>query len=488
MKRLLLAASLVGLMSTSSKAQLGVGDIAPDFTLTDINNVTHNLYDYLNQGYMVLIDVSATWCGPCWGFSASGVMKDLYDQYGPTGSIEPGKILPIFIEGDAGTNTDCLYGLPTCVGGTQGDWVTGKPYPIIDDASQNANYLEGGFPTFTLICPNKEIVFRQAGASGAMAQVSFWTAFLNECVTPVEGRNVAADKILTPTTACPGNPTELKVQILNFGTLPLTDVQINAKVNGNVVASTTWTGLLETFETEEVTVGTYAFYDDETAVEFEANTNNDAEPNDNILATKVYVTVNTFRSLVVETKTDNKPEDISWNFKNSSGNIVLQHSYGQNDGNKVMSTPILLNGNECYSFEVLDAGGDGINNGYVKIVAFDQTVVYEQSGGFGNANTINLKTGAQYSDISLIDVSNMNLYPNPVNNTLNVDIYAMQAGKVTFNIVNLLGQTVINSFNENLNVGNNSMQINTSTLTSGVYFVNVITEDGSSVQQKFMKQ
>lgn len=486
MKRLLLAASLVGLMSTSSKAQIGVGDIAPDFTLTDINNVTHNLYDYLNQGYMVLIDVSATWCGPCWNFSNSGVMKHLYEEYGPNGTVEPGKIMPIFIEGDQNTTIQDLNGLTAT---TQGDWVTGKPYPIIDDASQNANYLDGGFPTFTLICPNKEIIFRQAGANTAMTTVAFWTAFLNECVTPVEGKNVAADKIVMPSTACPGNPTELKVKILNFGTEPLTDVQINAKVNGNIVASTTWSGLLETFETEEVVVGNYTFYDDETAVEFEANTNNDAEPNDNMLATKIYVTVNTFRSLVIETKTDDKPQDISWNFKDNNGNIVLQHNYNAEEANKVIYTPILLNGNECLSFEVLDAGGDGITNGYLKIVAFGDNVVYEQNGSFGAKSLINLKTGAQYSSLnSLVDANSINLYPNPVNNTLNIDINALQANNVTFNVVNILGQSVMNSFDTKLNAGKNSVVINTTSLSSGVYFVNIVTEDGSSLQQKFMKQ
>ena len=54
MKKIFLAATMVLALGTyQSKAQVQVGDIAPDFTLTDINNVTHNLYDYLNQGYMV---------------------------------------------------------------------------------------------------------------------------------------------------------------------------------------------------------------------------------------------------------------------------------------------------------------------------------------------------------------------------------------------------------------------------------------------------
>jgi thiol-disulfide isomerase/thioredoxin len=39
---------------------------APDFTVTDINDIEHTLYaDYLNQGKSVLIEVFFTTCPPC---------------------------------------------------------------------------------------------------------------------------------------------------------------------------------------------------------------------------------------------------------------------------------------------------------------------------------------------------------------------------------------------------------------------------------------
>ena len=51
--------------STMSFAQLPAGSFGQDFTITDQFGVSHNLYNYLDQGYTVYLDVSATWCGPC---------------------------------------------------------------------------------------------------------------------------------------------------------------------------------------------------------------------------------------------------------------------------------------------------------------------------------------------------------------------------------------------------------------------------------------
>ena len=87
MKKLLCTAACFFALFTA-QAQIPDGSIAPDFTVTDLNGVTHSLSAYLAQGKTVIIDISATWCSPCWNYHESGALEQLYYTYGPEGSDE----------------------------------------------------------------------------------------------------------------------------------------------------------------------------------------------------------------------------------------------------------------------------------------------------------------------------------------------------------------------------------------------------------------
>ena len=117
---------------SNTKAQLPDGSVAPDFTFTDLNGVSHTLYDYLEDGYTVFLDFSAVWCPPCWGYHTSGALEDLYVNHGPAGApnvsaTTTDDVMVIFVEGDD-NDLVCLQGTGC---NTQGDWVTGTPYPIM---------------------------------------------------------------------------------------------------------------------------------------------------------------------------------------------------------------------------------------------------------------------------------------------------------------------------------------------------------------------
>ncbi len=152
---------------SNTKAQLPDGSVAPDFTFTDLNGVSHTLYDYLEDGYTVFLDFSAVWCPPCWGYHTSGALEDLYVNHGPAGApnvsaTTTDDVMVIFVEGDD-NDLVCLQGTGC---NTQGDWVTGTPYPImctgndlngnpINTTNPTNGYAISGWPTVYMICPDK---------------------------------------------------------------------------------------------------------------------------------------------------------------------------------------------------------------------------------------------------------------------------------------------------------------------------------------------
>lgn len=245
MKKQLLALFMaVGLfMSQSSQAQMTDGCIPPNFIANDINGNSWNLYDILNQGKSVFIDVSATWCSPCWSYHNTHALRDLYDNYGPSGTNE---LMVFFVEGDAATTLADLQGLTTA---TRGDWITGTTYPIIDNATI-ANQLQiAYFPTIYMICPDKTI---KLVGQKTTAQLY---AERNNCYSATTANDVG---IANSSVCLNGNlasctGVDVHYRLTNYGTTPLTSATVDLTVGGTSQQTLNWTGILQTYESTVLT-------------------------------------------------------------------------------------------------------------------------------------------------------------------------------------------------------------------------------------------
>lgn len=248
MKKFLLSViALVGFYSAS--AQLNDGCKAENFTFTALNNNNQvcNLYAWLDSGYVVILDVSATWCGPCWNYKNTGALESIYAQHGPLPGTN--KVRVIYVEGDGNTTDADMAGTGT---NTQGNWLSGVNYPMCNPAAGlvnpfNANYEISYFPTIYMICPDRSVKeLGQMTASQINAQLGANIPGSTQCAAKI---NVDA----TPTSidgkliSCTGAFT-FNLTLKNRGFNNLTAATINAKNGATLVSSQNWTGNLTTYQ------------------------------------------------------------------------------------------------------------------------------------------------------------------------------------------------------------------------------------------------
>src|SRR5215216_2236871 len=133
-----------------------------------------------------------------------------------------------YVEGDGNTNLACLYGPSGCVGGTQGDWVTGTPYPIIDNASIASSYQISYYPTIYMVTPdriireNSQITTAQHYA--AMQQYAF------PAIATADAEINWGCSMNQNLSGCSGG-VSMDVRLFNASTIPLTSATLEVSVN-----------------------------------------------------------------------------------------------------------------------------------------------------------------------------------------------------------------------------------------------------------------
>lgn len=493
MKKLtVLMLSALYFVSIDVCAQMADGSTVPDFTGTDINGNSHTLYaDYLDQGIPVVIDVSATWCGPCWSYHETHALKDLYNTYGPDASNE---IAVLFVEGSASSTQADLEGTGSS---TTGDWITGTPYPIIDDASIASTLQITYYPTVYGICPDGKIY-----EFGTKTATQLAGLFESKCNFTAAGTSDNAGISDNLNKVCiSGESVTPSIEIKNFGTNNLTSATLELLEGDNSVETKDWSGNLSSLANETVEFSTINDVTSNTTysvkiVTANGNTDSYTVGNEANIAVEIapMETENTIKITIV---TDNYPGETKWDLKDDNGNILKSFGpYQQGTGSGGSGGPDAMQtfeyfvaipeGIKCYELNVYDSYGDGmgtsnIQSGYSisghNVASGTDVINQLVKPNFGTSVKEIFALNSDGNSLSLSEQSksDFTIFPNPTHdNAKLIFTNIMDSEKAELSIVNVLGEIV---FEDDIDItkGNNEIPLDLIHLKSGLYTVNILS-------------
>ncbi len=465
------------LLSTQSNAQIADGSVAPDFTAEDIYGNEHNLYELLDQGKTVILDMFATWCGPCWSYHTQHVLEDIYQEYGPNGTDE---IYVFAIEGDGNTDVECISTNTTAeCSSSWGDWTEGISYPIIDSRSIFSAYECRYYPTLYMVYPDKKVYeMGQQQVSGVLEMYNLGPK-LQAGINPVflesdvlEG-SICGEQMTSPTYV-----------IMNQGDQVITSGDITVTYNGEIQYSKAWTGnvepwgIVENVEIDEFLVNSNS------NIEFRMDNINGNSDQSLVQSSDIITDVTNLITLEITT-------DANADIHNNS--FFILSSLGKTIGSATLNIPnhtykyeYELEDLICHFFSITDAGGDGLLGGTVRLTDSQGRVIYDNAD-FGNGVEVNFNASMNSSVNDILRDVEMVVAPNPVSDILSVSIALEEAKDLSLTITSVTGETLYQESNLNLPQGATRKTVNISDFNTGMYFISLQNNEGRLTQKVFKR-
>lgn len=221
-----------------------------------------------------------------------------------------------------------------------------------------------------------------------------------------------------------GNEVTPTVHIVNGGTVTLTEATVYYQLNAGTIESINWTGSLEQYESEIISLPTLTVEEGSNALLVWVE-----DPNgvldENAFNDQTTVTFVAFAGPTVEFTLsivlDDFGSETSWEVT-QSGNIIYSGGPYSDGQDQTVEETVLCLAEGCYEFTIYDSWGDGIccefgDGGYFMYNDLGQVLL--AGGQFETDESSEFCT----DDVNVGEASSlamMEVYPNPVSNDLNV--------------------------------------------------------------------
>lgn len=303
--------------------------------------------------------------------------------------------------------------------------------------------------------------------------------------------DASLEDIISPTTDqmwLRYNPicTNPIVKIRNTGSTTLTSLTITYGLNGGPQSVYNWTGNLPFMDTATVFLGNFAWV--QGATSFNVSISNPNGGTDQYSYNNSRTSLYTYppvmpAALIIELKTNVYPWEESYTLKNSAGVIV--HSRSGLNGNTIYKDTLQLP-TDCYEFRMMDTGEDGLTwwantaqgTGYLRFKSVSPSSILKNfNADFGGEVYQQFTVGLTSStnDYILTNQLDLNVYPNPCDGHVFIDVNLLKRDDGLIEIYDVLGNKVFQY--EFKALTSESVEADLSSFGAGMYFVTLITGD-----------
>lgn len=262
----------------------------------------------------------------------------------------------------------------------------------------------------------------------------------------------------------------------NNGSLPLTSAEIKYSINNGPVSTYLWTGNLDFLQKVSISLP---------AIEYTVQPNNilkiygvstnggsDDYPKNDTLAYAFAAAPTTGSQVTVYIKTDNKPDETTWNIKDMQG-ATLASGGPYTEMKHVYSTTIDLAYGTCYEFSINDAGGNGLccvnGSGFFKVYSGNVNVSQANTFGSSIVNQFYSLSGVGMTETP--DVASFSVYPNPAWTKTTVSFTNAVKEQVTVQVYSMQGAVVVNFPVKEYTSGQHEIDVDCSSLLPGMYTI-----------------
>lgn len=273
-----------------------------------------------------------------------------------------------------------------------------------------------------------------------------------------------------------------EIVIRNLGGTDLTAATITYDINGGTPSVFNWTGNVPYFAFATLTLPSIAFVPQANntltvsiAVPSDASVGND-------VLTKTWAEASTHPSgtFMVRIKPDNWGSEITWDIKSSAGTVIGSGGPYIDNNTQIRIIPVAVGMNDCFTFSMYDAFGDGIccggGNGWFRLEAPNGDTIYA-GGEYGVIDFVDFKTDNTVSNMAQID-DQVSVFPNPNNGQFDVRFAQPIVNGATITIWGTNGQQVFENTTDQ-----QSFHVDLSRMAAGMYMMRVATENGVTIKK-----